>query len=220
MAELSDNKRGEVIWAERLTGDTQDLLESQSSLLDALCAACAKALLNDLVQRTPGAARAATRQQRADARWALRSCTVPRRAICSAASSCWKRWCNATSAWPRHGPGWPSGHIMQVVQGLSGEPARDFKRAIDTADRALDLEPASSLAMAIKGPRAVPSGGRRGMRRVGCCWKPRRATRTIRWHGCTTACGRRCGARMKTRWAPRNRHCTSRLWIRRSTISR
>jgi adenylate cyclase len=42
-------------------------------------------------------------------------------------------------------------HIMQVVQGLSGEPARDFQRAIDTADRALDLEPSSSLAMAIKG---------------------------------------------------------------------
>jgi tetratricopeptide (TPR) repeat protein len=42
-------------------------------------------------------------------------------------------------------------HIMQVVQGLAADPAREFQRAIDMADRALDLEPSSSLAMAIKG---------------------------------------------------------------------
>jgi predicted Zn-dependent protease len=42
-------------------------------------------------------------------------------------------------------------HIMQVVQGQSADPASDFRRAIAVADKALDLEPASSLAMAIKG---------------------------------------------------------------------
>ena len=42
-------------------------------------------------------------------------------------------------------------HIMQVVQGMSGDPARDFRRAVNIADRALDLEPNSALAMAIKG---------------------------------------------------------------------
>jgi tetratricopeptide (TPR) repeat protein len=42
-------------------------------------------------------------------------------------------------------------HIMQVMQGITADPAREFQRAIDMADRALDLEPSSSLAMAIKG---------------------------------------------------------------------
>jgi adenylate cyclase len=42
-------------------------------------------------------------------------------------------------------------HIIQVVQGMSSDPASDFRRAISIADRALDLEPNSALAMAIKG---------------------------------------------------------------------
>ena len=42
-------------------------------------------------------------------------------------------------------------HIIQVVQGLSADPAKEFRRAISIADRALDLEPNSTLAMAIKG---------------------------------------------------------------------
>jgi adenylate cyclase len=42
-------------------------------------------------------------------------------------------------------------HIIQVVQGLSSDPANEFRRAISIADRALDLEPNSALAMAIKG---------------------------------------------------------------------
>ena len=40
---------------------------------------------------------------------------------------------------------------MQVVQGLTTEPARAFREAVGVADRALDLDPNSSLAMAIKG---------------------------------------------------------------------
>jgi adenylate cyclase len=150
MAELSDRKRGEVIWAERLTGDTRDLLEAQSSLLDALCSACAKALLNDVVQRTlvlpvPQLDSNAlmlggiTLMHRSTPRDLQRSHQLLEAVVA--------RHKRVATPWA-----WlAKWHIMQVVQGLSGEPARDFQRAIDTADRALDLEPASSLAMAIKG---------------------------------------------------------------------
>lgn len=150
MAELSDNKRGEVIWAERLTGDTHDLLEAQSGLLDALSAACAKALLNDLVQRTlvlpvPQLDSNAlmlggiTLMHRSTPRDLQRSHQLLEAVVA--------RHRRVATPWA-----WlAKWHIMQVVQGLSGEPAKDFQRAIDTADRALDLEPASSLAMAIKG---------------------------------------------------------------------
>ncbi len=150
MAELSDNKRGEVIWAERLTGDTHDLLEAQSGLLDALSAACAKALLNDLVQRTlvlpvPQLDSNAlmlggiTLMHRSTPRDLQRSHQLLEAVVA--------RHRRVATPWA-----WlAKWHIMQVVQGLSGEPAKDFQRAIDTADRALDLEPTSSLAMAIKG---------------------------------------------------------------------
>lgn len=150
MAELCDRKRGEVIWAERLTGDTRDLLEAQSQLLDTLCAACAKALLNDVVQRTlvlpvPQLDSNAlmlggiTLMHRSTPRDLQRSLQLIEAVV--------ERHKRVATPWA-----WlAKWHIMQVVQGLSGEPARDFQRAIDTADRALDLEPSSSLAMAIKG---------------------------------------------------------------------
>ena len=150
MAQLTDNRREEVIWADRLTGDTRDLMEVQSALLDALCSACSKALLNDVVQRTlvlplPQLDSNAlllggiTLMHRSTPRDLQRSHQLLEAVV--------ERHKRVATPWA-----WlAKWHIMQVVQGLSGEPAKDFQRAIDTADRALDLEPASSLAMAIKG---------------------------------------------------------------------
>jgi adenylate cyclase len=150
MAQLTDNRREEVIWADRLTGDVRDLMEVQSELLDALCSACSKALLNDVVQRTlvlplPQLDSNAlllggiTLMHRSTPRDLQRSHQLLEAVV--------DRHKRVATPWA-----WlAKWHIMQVVQGLSGEPARDFQRAIDTADRALDLEPASSLAMAIKG---------------------------------------------------------------------
>ena len=150
MAELTDNRRKEVIWADRLTGDVRDLMEVQSALLEALCAACAKATLNDVVQRTlvlplPQLDSNAlmlggiTLMHRSTPRDLHRS-----RQLLEAVAERHKR---VASPWA-----WlAKWHIMQVVQGMSSEPAKDFQRAIDTADRALGLEPNSSLAMAIKG---------------------------------------------------------------------
>jgi tetratricopeptide (TPR) repeat protein len=42
-------------------------------------------------------------------------------------------------------------HIMQVVQGMAADPYASFQRAIDIADRALDMVPDSELALAVKG---------------------------------------------------------------------
>ncbi|QHE86604.1 adenylate/guanylate cyclase domain-containing protein [Hydrogenophaga sp. BPS33] len=150
MAELSDRKRGEVVWAERITGDIRDLLETQSSLLDQLSSACAHALLHDVVQRTLVAPvpqldsnalmlGGITLMHRSTPRDLQRSQQLLEAVV--------QRHKRVATPWA-----WMAKwHIMQVVQGLSDEPARDFQRAIDTADRALDLEPTSSLAMAIKG---------------------------------------------------------------------
>ncbi|MDR7148654.1 class 3 adenylate cyclase/TolB-like protein [Hydrogenophaga palleronii] len=150
MAELADTRRNEVVWAERLSGDTMDLMEVQSEMLGSLCTACAHALLNSEVQRSlvlplPKLDSNAlmlggiTLMHRSTPRDLQRS-----HQLLEAVAERHKRVA-APWAWLAK---W---HIMQVVQGLSGEPARDFHRAIATANRALDLEPNSSLALAIKG---------------------------------------------------------------------
>jgi tetratricopeptide (TPR) repeat protein len=149
-AELADTRRGEVVWAERLSGDTMDLMQVHSELLDHLSTACAHALLNAEVQRSlvlplPQLDSNAlmlggiTLMHRSTPRDLQRS-----QQLLEAVAERHKRVA-APWAWLAK---W---HIMQVVQGLSTDPANDFRRAISIADRALDLEPNSTLAMAIKG---------------------------------------------------------------------
>ena len=50
-AELADTRCGEVLWAERMNGDTMDLLQVHSELINHLSTACAQALLNADAQR-------------------------------------------------------------------------------------------------------------------------------------------------------------------------
>jgi len=150
MAELSDTRRHEVVWAERLGGDTLDLVQEQSELLNTLSTACAHALLHAEIQRSlvlplpkldsnSLMLGGITLMHRSTARDLQRS-----QQLLEAVAERHKRVA-APRAWMAK---W---HIMQVMQGITADPAREFQRAIDMADRALDLEPSSSLAMAIKG---------------------------------------------------------------------
>jgi adenylate cyclase len=149
-AELSDNRRGEVVWAERLAGEVMDLLQSDSQLIHQLSEACADALLQHMVQRTlvlpvPQLDSNAlmlggiTLMHRSTPRDLQRSQQLLEAVV--------ERHKRVATPWA-----WlAKWHIMQVVQGLAPEPAQTFRAAIAVADRALDLEPNSSLAMAIKG---------------------------------------------------------------------
>lgn len=149
-AELCDNRRGEVVWAERLAGEVMDLLQSDSQLIRQLSEACAEALLQHMVQRTlvlpvPQLDSNAlmlggiTLMHRSTPRDLQRSQQLLEAVV--------ERHKRVATPWA-----WlAKWHIMQVVQGLAPEPAQTFRAAISVADRALDLEPHSSLAMAIKG---------------------------------------------------------------------
>lgn len=149
-AELSDNRRDEVVWAERLSGDTLDLLQAESELITRLSEATAHAVLHHLVQRTlvqpvPQLESNAlmlggiTLMHRSTPRDLQRSHELLEAVV--------DRHKRVATPWA-----WlAKWHIMQVVQGLAPEPARAFREAIGVADRALDLEPNSTLAMAIKG---------------------------------------------------------------------
>lgn len=150
MAELTNTRGNEVVWTERLTGDTADLLQDQSALLQQLSAACARHLLDAEVQRTltlalPRLDSSAlmlggiTLMHRSTKRDLERSFVLLEAVV--------DRHKRVATPWA-----WMAKwHIMQVVQGLVSDPARAFQRAIDTANRALELEPSSSLALAIKG---------------------------------------------------------------------
>lgn len=149
-AELADTRRGEVVWADRIGGDTMDLMQVQSELIHRLSTACAHALLNAEVQRSlvlplPQLDSNAlmlggiTLMHRSTPRDLQRS-----QQLLEAVAERHKRVA-APWAWLAK---W---HVMQVVQGISTDPANEFRRAISIADRALDLEPNSTLAMAIKG---------------------------------------------------------------------
>ncbi|MDP2264272.1 MAG: hypothetical protein Q8K24_14045 [Hydrogenophaga sp.] len=150
MAELTDTRRGEVVWAERIAGETLDLLQVQSELLNTLSAACAHALLQAEVQRATvlplpqlesntlmlGSIALMHRSTSRDMQRSreLLDTLVERHARVAAPHAWLAKW-----------------HVIQVVQGESSSTVADYQQAISAADRALDLEPESSIAMAIKG---------------------------------------------------------------------
>lgn len=149
-AKVGDTRRNEVVWAERLSGDTLDLLQAESELITRLSEATANAVLHHLVQRTlvqpvPQLESNAlmlggiTLMHRSTPRDLQRSHELLEAVV--------DRHKRVATPWA-----WlAKWHIMQVVQGLAEEPSRAFREAIGVADRALDLEPHSTLAMAIKG---------------------------------------------------------------------
>lgn len=149
-AQLTDTRHNEVIWADRLTGDVMDVVQQESELINALASTCADQLLHSEVQRTLtqalprldssalmlGAIKLMHRSTRRDLERSqqLLEALVDRHKRSVAPWAWLAKW-----------------HIMQVMQGLAPEPHEAFQRAIDIADRALDLEPESALALSVRG---------------------------------------------------------------------
>ncbi|MEP6771972.1 MAG: tetratricopeptide repeat protein [Polaromonas sp.] len=150
MAELADTRNNQIIWAERASGDTMDLLEAQSELLNRIASAASKALVDSeaqqsLVQPLPR----------------LDSCSLLLGGISNMHRSSAQDFDRSRQVLEalleRHNRAatphaWlAKWHIMRVVRGMSDKPAQDSRRAIEHTERALDLEPQSTLALAIQG---------------------------------------------------------------------
>lgn len=150
MAELSDTRLNEVVWADRLTGDVMDVVQRESELINTLASTCADRLLHSEVQRTLtqalprldssalmlGAINLMHRSTRRDLERSqqLLEALVDRHKRSVAPWAWLAKW-----------------HIMQVVQGMAANPHESFQRAIDIADRSLDMAPDSALALSVKG---------------------------------------------------------------------
>lgn len=149
-AELADVRRNDVIWADRLIGPIEDLLQLHSQLIQGLTDASSQALINATVQRAlvlpvPQLEShtllmgGINLMHRSTARDLDRS-----RELLEAVS---ERHSRVAKPWT-----WLAmWHVFNVVQGRSPDAPTEFRQAIQLADRALDLEPTSSMALAIKG---------------------------------------------------------------------
>jgi adenylate cyclase len=150
IAELCDTRHNEVVWADRITGDVMDVLQQDSELINSLASSCSSQLLNAEVQRSLtqalprldssalmlGAINLMHRSTRRDLERSqqLLEALVDRHKRSVAPWAWLAKW-----------------HIMQVVQGMAVDPHGSFLRAIDIADRALDMAPDSALALSVKG---------------------------------------------------------------------
>ena len=150
MAELSDTRKNEIVWAERVAGDTIDLLQTQSELLNRLAAATARALIDTEVQQS-----LVQPLPRLDSsslllggismmhRSSVRDFERSRQALDALIER------HSRIATPR---AWMAKwHIMRIVRGLSSSPEEDAHLALEQTKRALDIEPGNALTLAVEG---------------------------------------------------------------------
>jgi adenylate cyclase len=158
MAELTNTRKNEIVWAERLSGDTLDLLQTESELLTSIARASSRALIDSevkqsLVQPLPkldsyalllGGISLMHRSTRRDFDRSYELLdTLCHRHNRAAQPRAWlAKW-----------------HIFRVVSGFSENPARDARLAIEQTNRALDAEPSSALALAIQGHALCQTSG-------------------------------------------------------------
>ncbi|MDI1239415.1 MAG: adenylate/guanylate cyclase domain-containing protein [Polaromonas sp.] len=150
MAELADARTTQIVWAERVSGVTDDLLQAQSELLNSLAAATSRALIDAEVQQT-----LLQPMPRLDSsalllggismmhRSSVRDFDRSRQALDALIER------HGRIATPR---AWlAKWYIMRIIRGLSQSPEEDARMALEQTKRALDIEPANALTLAVEG---------------------------------------------------------------------
>lgn len=150
VAELSDAREGRVVWGRSLKGAADGIFDSQDDLINRIVAEVSAAVLAREVQRAQTLAlptlesytllmgaialmHRGSLPQFERARQMLEALTerVPRQA----AAHAWRaKW-----------------HVLRVQKGWSADLDKESRLALDSARRALDADPGSSLALAIDG---------------------------------------------------------------------
>lgn len=150
MAELADARNDQIIWADRMSGDTMDLLQAQSEILNRISNAASRALVDSEVQQS-----LTQPLPRLDSGSlllggiALMHRSSPRdfdrgREVLEALLERHNR-AAAPRAWLAK---W---YTMRVIRGMSDKPKKDTQLALEQTRRAQDLSPDDALALAIEG---------------------------------------------------------------------
>jgi len=148
--ELASARNGEVIWADRISGPIDDLLQAQSEMLNRLAGAISRALIDEEVLQS-----LTLPMPRLDSsqlllggismmhRSSVHQFERSRQALLALADR------HNRIASPR---AWlAKWHIMRIVRGLSESPDQDAQLALEQTRRALDLEPEHALTLAVEG---------------------------------------------------------------------
>lgn len=149
-AELCDARRNNVVWADRLVGAVEDLLQIDSQLIHQLTDASTEALMDATIRR----AMVVPVPQLDSNALLLGGIALMHRSTARDLERSRELLDAVTDRHGRVATPWAwmaKWHILNIIQGRSADAPAEFRRAIDIADRALDLEPHSSLALAIKG---------------------------------------------------------------------
>ncbi len=150
IAELADARTTQIVWAERVSGDTDDLLQAQSELLNSLAASTSRALIDAEIQQS-----LVQPMPRLDSsslllggismmhRSSVRDFDRSRQALDALIER------HGRIATPR---AWlAKWYIMRIIRGLSDSPHRDTQLALEQTKKALDSEPENALTLAVEG---------------------------------------------------------------------
>lgn len=150
LTELADTRKKEIVWADRVSGDTADLLQAQSELVNSVAKAASRALLDSeisqsLVQPLPRLDSSSlllggiAMMHRSSVRDFERSrqvldALIERHSRIATPRAWLAKW-----------------HVMRIFRGLSDSPQRDTQLALEQTRRALDSEPENALTLAVEG---------------------------------------------------------------------
>jgi class 3 adenylate cyclase/TolB-like protein/Tfp pilus assembly protein PilF len=149
-AELAQAGGQQVIWAERMHGEVQDLLQAQSELSHQIADATHKAVLDTevkkaLTQPLPTLQSYSLMLSGVNLmhRSTQREFDMSRQVLESLIER--HRFSATTRAWLAM---W---YVLRATRGLASNPLREAAEALDQTQRALENEPQNALALAVKG---------------------------------------------------------------------
>lgn len=149
-AELAEAKSGQIVWAERLEDKVSGILAGEQVLIDRIVADVSRAVMTHELRRARSQAlptlKSYTLLMAAIAlmhRLSLRDFEDARHMLQTLIDRATRQ--SVPLAWMAK---W---HVLRVQQGWSADPEQDGEFALECTKRALDVDPESSLALAIDG---------------------------------------------------------------------
>ena len=150
MAELSDINTHEIVWSSRINGDTSDLLQPESETVQKIASGIFESLLSNAAQL----ARANPWRTLSGYSLMLAGITLTHRTTRRDFTRARDIFFHLAERHPRNPavPAWlAKWHVLEAAQGWSADIGATTRLALTQSTRALDLDPDSSLALAIDG---------------------------------------------------------------------
>lgn len=150
IAELADSRTHTIMWSSRIPGHTSDLLQAESDVVRTISQGVFESLLGDAAQH----ARAQPWPTLAGYSLMLAGITLTHRTTRADFFKAMDIFSHLAERHPRNAlvPAWlAKWHVLAAAQGWSPDVPATAQRALAQSTKAIDLDPDSSLALAIDG---------------------------------------------------------------------